>query len=106
MKIFQPMLFVGLGGTGGLVGAELERRLRAELCGWLPPVNGEPEVTPLHNGAGQLPTVGRAALFATLRYGLAPVLEPLLQAIDAIAKSAGDLSELGGGRVSGCDVFV
>ncbi|MFF0780399.1 tubulin-like doman-containing protein [Streptomyces sp. NPDC003720] len=189
MKIFQPMLFVGLGGTGGLVGAELERRLRTELCGpdgmalsrlgghapyqlpdclqfvyadysetdlqrlpqfnvdpslraaysrtsrathnllpnfdsspevtkmlraslreevagWLPPIIGEPEVTPLHNGAGQLPTVGRAALFATLRHGLAPVLEPLLQAIDAIAKSAGELSELGGGKVTGCDVFV
>ncbi|MER6431700.1 tubulin-like doman-containing protein [Streptomyces sp900105245] len=186
MKIFQPMLFVGLGGTGGLIGAELERRLRAELCGpdgmalhrqsghapfqlpdclqfvyadysesdlqrlpqfnvdpslraayartsrathnllpnfdsspevtkmlraslreevagWLPPVIGEPELTPLHNGAGQLPTVGRAALFATLRHGLGPVLEPLLQAIDAIAKSAG---ELGGGKVNGCDVFV
>ncbi|MFF1487016.1 tubulin-like doman-containing protein [Streptomyces sp. NPDC058319] len=189
MKIFQPMLFVGLGGTGGLVGAELERRLRVELCGpdgmalsrlsghapfqlpdclqfvyadysesdlqrlpqfnvdpslraaysrtsrathnllpnfdsspevtkmlraslreevagWLPPIIGEPEVTPLHNGAGQLPTVGRAALFATLRHSLAPVLEPLLQAIDAMAKAAGDLSELGGGKVNGCDVFV
>ncbi|MVO84936.1 hypothetical protein GPA10_09185 [Streptomyces sp. p1417] len=190
MKIFQPMLFVGLGGTGGLVGAELERRLRAELCGpdgmalsrqsgshapfqlpdclqfvysdysegdlrrlpqfnvdtslraayartsrathnllpnfdsspevtkmlrasmrgevadWLPPITGEPEVTPLHNGAGQLPTVGRAALFATLRHGLSPVLEPLLQAIDAMAKSVGELSELGGGKVNGCDVFV
>ena len=33
MKIYQPMLFVGLGGTGCLIGAELERRLRAELCG-------------------------------------------------------------------------
>ncbi|MFD8543760.1 tubulin-like doman-containing protein [Streptomyces sp. NPDC059649] len=189
MKIFQPMLFVGLGGTGGLVGAELERRLRAELCGpdgvalshlsghapyqlpdclqfvyadysetdlqrlpqfnvdpslraayartsrathnllpnfdsspevtkmlraslreevadWLPPRIDEPKVTPLHNGAGQLPTVGRAALFATLRHSLAPVLEPLLQAIDAIAKSAGELAELGGGKVNGCDVFV
>ena len=189
MKIFQPMLFVGLGGTGGLVGAELERRLRAELCGpdgmalsrlsghapfqlpdclqfvyadysesdlqrlpqfnvdpsvraayartsrathdllpnfdaspevtkmlravlrdevgdWLPPRNDEPKVTPLHTGAGQLPTVGRAALFATLRHGLAPVLEPLHQAIDAIAKAGGELSELGGGRVNGCDVFV
>ncbi len=183
------MLFVGLGGTGGLVGAELERKLRAELCGpdgvalshlsghapyqlpdclqfvyadysesdlqrlpqfnvdpslraayartsrathnllpnfdsspevtkmlraslrdevadWLPPRIDEPKVTPLHNGAGQLPTVGRAALFATLRHSLAPVLEPLLQAIDAIAKSAGELSELGGGKVNGCDVFV
>ncbi|MFF0738489.1 tubulin-like doman-containing protein [Streptomyces chartreusis] len=189
MKIFQPMMFVGLGGTGGLVGAELERRLRAELCGpdgmalhrqsghapfqlpdclqfvyadysesdlqrlpqfnvdpslraayartsrathnllpnfdaspevtkmlravlrdevadWLPPRMDEPKVTPLHAGAGQLPTVGRAALFATLRHGLGPVLEPLLQAIDAIAKSAGELSELGGGKVNGCDVFV
>ncbi|MEV4973362.1 tubulin-like doman-containing protein [Streptomyces scopuliridis] len=189
MKIFQPMLFVGLGGTGGLVGAELERKLRAELCGpdgvalshlsghapyqlpdclqfvyadysesdlqrlpqfnvdpslraayartsrathnllpnfdsspevtkmlraslrdevadWLPPRIDEPKVTPLHNGAGQLPTVGRAALFATLRHSLAPVLEPLLQAIDAIARSAGELSELGGGKVNGCDVFV
>ncbi|NUT27371.1 MAG: hypothetical protein HOV84_15865 [Streptomyces sp.] len=189
MKIFQPMLFVGLGGTGGLVGAELERRLRAELCGpdgmalsrqnghapfqlpdclqfvyadysesdlqrlpqfnvdpslraaysrtsrathnllpnfdaspevtkmlravlrdevadWLPPRMDEPKVTPLHAGAGQLPTVGRAALFATLRHGLNPVLEPLLQAIDAIAKAGGELSELGGGKVNGCDVFV
>ncbi|MFE5920235.1 tubulin-like doman-containing protein [Streptomyces sp. NPDC056468] len=189
MKIFQPMLFVGLGGTGGLVGAELERRLRAELCGpdgmalsrqnghapfqlpdclqfvyadysesdlhrlpqfnvdpslraayartsrathnllpnfdaspevtkmlravlrdevtdWLPPRIDEPKVTPLHSGAGQLPTVGRAALFATLRHSLAPVLEPLLQAIDSMARAAGELSELGGGKVNGCDVFV
>ncbi|WP_105971696.1 tubulin-like doman-containing protein [Streptomyces geranii] len=189
MKIFQPMLFVGLGGTGGLVGAELERRLRAELCGpdgsalsrqngttapyqlpdslqfvyadysesdlmrlpqfnvdpslraaysrtsrathdllpdfdsspeitkmlraslrgevadWLPPRTDEPRVTPLHNGAGQLPTIGRAALFATLRHGLAPVLTPLLQAIDAMARAGGE-REPGGGNVTGCDVFV
>ncbi len=189
MKIFQPMLFVGLGGTGGLVGSELERRLRSELCGpdgtalthitgptphqlpdclqfvyadfsesdlnrlpqftvdaalraaygrtsrathnllpnfdsspevtqmlratmreevgsWLPPRAGEPKVTPLRNGAGQLPTVGRAGLFATLRYGLEPVLDPLTHAIDAIARSGGELSQLGGGPMSGCDVFV
>ncbi|MFE0462037.1 tubulin-like doman-containing protein [Kitasatospora sp. NPDC058965] len=189
MKIFQPMLFVGLGGTGGLVGAELERRLRAELCGpdgtamsdlgillpyqlpdclqfvyadfsesdlarlpqfnadpalraaytrtsrathdllpnfdsspevtqmlrarmreevgpWLPPRDGEPRVTPLRHGAGQLPTVGRAGLFGTLRNGLDPVLEPLMQAIDAIARSAGVLSQIGGGPLSGVDVFV
>lgn len=30
---YQPMLFVGLGGTGCRVGAELERRMRAELRG-------------------------------------------------------------------------
>ncbi|MFE3722291.1 tubulin-like doman-containing protein [Streptomyces cyaneofuscatus] len=189
MKTYQPTLFVGLGGTGGLVGAELERRLRVDLCGpdgtalqhigglapyqlpdhlqfvyadfsesdlrrlpqfnvdpslraayartsrathnllpnfdsspevtqmlraslrdevagWLPPQDSEPRVTPLRNGAGQLPTVGRAALFATLRHSLQPVLEPLLQAIDAIAKSGGSVSGAGGGRVTGCDVFV
>jgi Tubulin like len=190
MKIFQPMLFVGLGGTGGLVGTELERRLRAELCGpdgtalvsggrrlphqlpecvqfvyadyseaelkrlphmsvdpalkpayartaqathdllpadyesspevtqmlravlreevarWLPPREGEPKVTPLRSGAGQLPTVGRAALFATLRNGPAPVMEPLRRAIDALGRSGGELEELGGGPLSGCDVFV
>ncbi len=186
----QPMLFVGLGGTGGLVGAELETRLRANLCGpdgaslqgrlsgytpyqlpdclqfvyadyseaelqrlpqftvdpslraaysrtsrvtqdllsdfdssseisrklrallrdevveWLPPRGGEPRVSPLRHGAGQLPTVGRAALFAALTDGLAPVLTPLLQAIDAIARSGAELAELGGGPINGCDVFV
>ncbi|WP_416873271.1 tubulin-like doman-containing protein [Kitasatospora sp. SC0581] len=189
MKIFQPMLFVGLGGTGGLVGAELERRLRAELCGpdgtalthiggmaphqlpdclqfvyadfseadlahlplatadpalraaysrtsratpnllpnydsspditkmlraslsdetasWLPPRANEPRVVPLKNGAGQLPTVGRAGLFGTLRDGLDPVLAPLTDAIDVLARAGGVLSQLGGGQVTGCDVFV
>lgn len=33
MEIYKPLLFVGLGGTGGKVGAELERRLRRALCG-------------------------------------------------------------------------
>src|SRR6188472_3862684 len=33
MRIYQPMMFVGLGGTGCKVGAELEKRLREELCG-------------------------------------------------------------------------
>jgi hypothetical protein len=33
MRIYQPMLFVGLGGTGCKVGAELEKSLREELCG-------------------------------------------------------------------------
>lgn len=33
MRIFDPMMFVGLGGTGCRVGVELERWLRDELCG-------------------------------------------------------------------------
>ncbi|WP_433170012.1 hypothetical protein [Actinoallomurus sp. CA-150999] len=32
-KLHQPALFVGLGGTGCGAGAELERRLREQLCG-------------------------------------------------------------------------
>ncbi|HEY9375455.1 tubulin-like doman-containing protein [Streptomyces sp.] len=190
MKIYQPMLFVGLGGTGGRIGSELERGLRRELCGpdgtalvdggrrlpfqlpeclqfvyadfseaellrqpqfrakgaegaayartsrmvrdllptdydsspevtrmlrvalheetrgWLPPQARQPRVAPLHNGAGQLPTVGRAALFATMRAGLEPVLRQLREAIGAIGNSAGDLQRVGGGRIRGCDVFV
>jgi hypothetical protein len=188
MKIYQPMMFVGLGGTGCQVGTELERRLREELCGpdgtaltelnkarfqlpdclqfvyadysetelhqlphlsappplraaygrtsraahdllpdfqsspqmtqrlrmamhdevatWLPSDQREPRVVPLSNGAGQFPTVGRAALFATLQRSLEPVLGPLQDAIDAIAKSGADLRRLGGRPIRGCDVFV
>lgn len=189
MKIYQPMLFVGLGGTGCRIGAALENRLRTELCGpdgtaligndkrapyqlpdclqfvyadfnegdlarlphlrasgprqaayartarathdllprqrsspevtrmlrvalheevasWLPPETGEPKVAPLRDGAGQLPTVGRAALFATLRNSLQPVLAPIREAVDAIARSGGDLLELGGNGIRGCDVYV
>ncbi|TCO52949.1 tubulin-like doman-containing protein [Actinocrispum wychmicini] len=194
MQIYQPMLFVGLGGTGCRVGAELERRLREELCGpdgtalqavmqgknflpyqlpsclqfvyadmsedelgnlerrivpdasnlaaaertmhmvrdlvpqydtypevarslrlsaapyvdgWLPPPVGEPRIGPLSRGAGQLPTIGRAALFETFRAGLAPAQGPLLRAIGNINNSLGELAVLGGGnRQMACDVFV
>lgn len=190
MKVFQPMLFVGLGGTGGQVGSELERRLRAELCGpdgtalsrigvqlpyqlpeclqfvyadfsqaeldllplnsvsdpalrtayrktarvthdllppddsssevnrvlrakyrretesWLPPERNEPRVVPLSKGAGQLPTIGRAALFGTLQHSLMAVMGPLTEAINAIARSGPALAQLGGNQITGCDVFV
>jgi hypothetical protein len=33
MNLYQPVLFVGLGGTGCDIGAELEIRLREEICG-------------------------------------------------------------------------
>jgi len=33
MRLYQPVLFVGLGGTGCDIGAELERRMREEICG-------------------------------------------------------------------------
>ncbi|MER5473069.1 tubulin-like doman-containing protein [Streptomyces sp. NPDC002685] len=188
-KVFQPMLFVGLGGVGCQIGAELEAGFRRALCGpdgralgghpgmvphqlpnvlqfvyadfsqselaglphlsvenslrpayagtarathdllpepdsspeitrllrltmrdevqdWLPPNVNEPRVTPLRFGAGQLPTVGRAALFGTLRHGLDPVMGPLLEAVDSIGRSVAEIRDLGGGRNFGCDVFV
>ncbi|HEV8559479.1 MAG TPA: tubulin-like doman-containing protein [Actinophytocola sp.] len=194
MQIYQPMLFVGLGGTGCRIGAELERRLREELCGpdgtalreripgneqllpyqlpsclqfvyadlaedefshienravpdrshlpaaertytmvrelvppydtypevarslrlsapaaiedWLPPPESEPRVGPLAKGAGQLPTVGRAALFETFRTGLAPARTSLYKAIGAISNSGEHLSRLGGKLRDSVDVFV
>ncbi len=193
MKIYHPMMFVGLGGTGCLIGTELERRLRDDLCGpegtdlfgrvpgktympfqlpsclqfvyadlneseltklrrrivpseahqnaagptlhlahdlvprydtypevalslrtnapeeirdWLPGPVGEPRVAPLVRGAGQLPTVGRAALFETFRGGLAPARAPLVDAVGAISNSGGELNALGGGLGKVCTVFV
>ncbi|MEV2277069.1 tubulin-like doman-containing protein [Nocardiopsis sp. NPDC049922] len=193
MKLYQPMLYVGLGGTGCLIGAELERRLRDELCGpdgtefqqrrpggnllpyqlpscvqfvyadvnhseldripekvvpgsqhlqaveatahyvhdlvpsahtypevarslrlsagetvapWLPPADGEPRVAPLSKGAGQFPTVGRAALFETFRGGTRHAVAAIGEAINRLATSAGDLNVLGGGLPRSCDVFV
>ncbi len=189
MKIFQPMLFVGLGGTGGLVGAELERKLRAELCGpdgvalgrlsghapyqlpdclqfvyadysesdlqrlpqfnvdpslraaysrtsrathnllpnfdaspeltkmlraslrdevadWLPPRIDEPKVTPLHNGAGQLPTVGRAALFATLRHSLARSSSRCSRRSTRSPSRPVNWPSSAAARSTACDVFV
>ncbi|ATW52956.1 hypothetical protein CGZ69_30855 [Streptomyces peucetius subsp. caesius ATCC 27952] len=186
--VHQPMLFVGLGGTGLSIGADLERALRSGLCGpdgtrlvaggrrlpfqlpeflqflyadmsesqlrllgdgvqethapaharnsrvldalpppydsspevtrmlrlaqsretrgWLPPREGEPRVAPLRFGSGQLPTVGRASLFAAMRGGPDSALGQLRQAIAALANSAADLREVGGRPIRGCDVFV
>ncbi|MEV0566320.1 tubulin-like doman-containing protein [Dactylosporangium sp. NPDC050588] len=175
-------MFVGLGGTGCRVGAELERRLREELCGadgmrlrgpeynlqhlqpyelphclqfiyadlsqeelsqlrrrsvpnesyadvasktasyaydllppfesypqvarnlriqapdfvesWLPGPEREPMVVPLGLGAGQLPTVGRAAIFETVSQNIDAVRHPITQAIGAINTSAADLRVL------------
>ncbi|GAB3260964.1 tubulin-like doman-containing protein [Kineosporia babensis] len=193
MSLYQPVLFVGLGGTGGHVGVELERRLREEICGpdgaafaeqwkqssllpyqlpscvqfvyadvnqgdldqlplrsglgpehlpavhrtahfvrnlvptvetyprvasnlrlssgatvnsWLPPEPGEPKVSPLKRGAGQLPTVGRAALFETFQDGVGPAIGDLSRAIGNLSNSIEDLDHLGGRWNGTVDVFV
>ncbi len=195
MKIYQRFLYVGLGGTGLKIGAQLEQRLRLELCGadglalasnpafggslspfelpkfvqfiyadfdererrsvesaserftrsaaarntatfisnltphqnsyakvaeslrtecyplvreWLPPEDNEPKVAPLRDGAGQYPTVGRAAFFETIRaQGLVSIEDPLEKAIARLANAGGELDGfLGKQARRGCDVFV
>ncbi|MDQ3150991.1 MAG: tubulin-like doman-containing protein [Actinomycetota bacterium] len=196
MKIHQPMLFLGLGGTGCRVGRELERVLREALCGpdgtelvgrmrghdylpyqlppclqfvyadlsvnelskvlpnvvpsadhhaaaqhtthlianlvppnhhnsaqltqamritmddgllsWLPGPETDPRVAPLTAGAGQLPTVGRAVLFETMRQGRGPnaVLHGVTAAMQQINASGAALHELGGRLDNTLDVFV
>jgi len=196
MKIHQPMLFLGLGGTGCRVGRELERVLREALCGpdgtelvvrmrghdylpyqlppclqfvyadlsinelskvlpnvvpsadhhaaaqhtthlianlvppnhhggaqltqamriamddeligWLPGPETDPRVAPLTAGAGQLPTVGRAVLFETMRQGHGPnaVLHGVTTAMQQINAAGAALHELGGKLDNTLDVFV
>src|SRR5258708_33761881 len=184
-KLSQPVMFVGLGGTGCAIGAELERRMRDEICGpdgldlrklrnredmlpfqlpaciqfvyadlnaaeldrlpsrvvsgpehepavrrtagyvrdlvprvngypdlalnlrmkvpveaesWLPPRSPEePRTNPLQRGAGQLPTIGRAALFGTFsESSILPAVKDLRAAVDRLATSGQDLYVLGG----------
>ena len=194
MKLYQPVLFVGLGGTGCDIGAELERRLREEICGpdghdfrknlgkdsmlpyqlpsclqfvyadmnqaeldrlprrvvpgpeyihasaltahyvtglvpdvvsypalalrlrlqaeqviegWLPPATpDEPKVNPLHRGAGQFPTIGRASLFGTFVEGIAPAVQDIRRAVGKLATSGEDLRTMGGQPAQSVDVFV
>jgi len=194
MRIDQPMLFVGLGGTGCKVGAELEKRLREELCGpdgtrllagmqdsnmlpyelpsclqfvyadlsanelqrvrrevvpgrehdqaaqktmhlitdlvparlgnsadvaqslrinsdedtirWMPSKESDPRVGPLVRGAGQLPTVGRAVLFETIRRNPDTALLGIKEAIAAINESGGDLFVLSGKRTQRVDPVI
>lgn len=75
---------------------------------WLPPADGEPNIAPLARGAGQLPTIARAALFETMATtgGVEVVQRPIRQAIHALGSSGDELSALGGAGVNACDVFV
>ncbi|MEU8354567.1 tubulin-like doman-containing protein [Nonomuraea sp. NPDC048882] len=89
---------------------EVARSLRATLGDhvkdWLPPREQEPLVAPLMRGAGQLPTVARAALFERMRHGVGPVIQGVEDAIGAISNSGGELAALGGRLRRRCDVFV
>ncbi len=63
-------------------------------------------VNPLHRGAGQFPTIGRAALFGTFIEGIAPAVRDIREAVGKLANSGEDLQALGGRPPKGVDVFV
>ncbi len=57
------------GATSYRVGAEMlraDKNTSSMTKGWLPEKENEPQVAPLSDGAGQYPTVGRAALVLSL----------------------------------------
>ncbi|MGO1051320.1 tubulin-like doman-containing protein [Crossiella sp. CA198] len=92
--------------------AQVQRSLRIstepEVIHWLPSPESDPRVAPLDAGAGQLPTVARAALFETMRQGGGPntVLHGVTTALQRIGASGPVLRELGGTLDNTLDVFV
>lgn len=87
--VFRPLLFVGLGGTGCRIGAELEQNLRAQLCG--PDGTRLQELLPQHNLLpGQLPAFLQfvyadldETAFMAMRERIAPDRTPLSTAANA-----------------------
>ncbi len=94
------------------VAQSLRNVAHREVHDWLPPAIGEPNIAPLSRGAGQLPTIARACLFATMAGtgGIRDAQRPIKEAINALSGSGPALAALrggsGGGAVTACDVFV
>ena len=87
-----------------------ELRLRApETTRWVPPSSGEPSTQPLSGGAGQFPTVGRAALFQSIRaqgYKTA-IGDDIDKALNSLDKSLGELGAFtGNNSVSDVAIYV
>jgi hypothetical protein len=76
---------------------------------WIPPSAGEPNIKPLNGGAGQYPTVGRAAFFESVKsqtYSRA-IGADLSRVINQLDKSMGELSAYTGQNcVSDVAVYV
>lgn len=58
---------------------------------WLPEKDNEPQVAPLADGAGQFPTVGRAALFLALKRSGIEIQREIDQAINRLVLAGGML---------------
>jgi hypothetical protein len=90
-----------------LVAQYLHTRAEEQVRYFLPPAIGEPQVAPLSRGAGQLPTIARACLFAKIRQaGIDAVQGPINEAITKLRDCAVDLDSLGGVNARSCDVFI
>ena len=76
---------------------------------WIPPAAGEPNIKPLNGGAGQFPTVGRAAFFESIKsqtYKKAIGVD-ISRVINLLDESIGELSEYTGQNcVSDVAVYV
>jgi len=195
LNINQRFVYVGIGGTGLLIGRELERSMRREICGpdgrtlkdngglfaelepfelpsffqtlyvdydqsavkaqqqmlspssavvdatatfvtslnpsvpsysdaakhlrnkqpdiirpWLPGSSGEPAIAPLSMGAGQFPTVGRAAFFNVLEdHGTTALFNEIDRPLKRIAASMGELQAKvtgGGSAITDVTIYV
>ena len=86
--------------------AQYLRSAHPEHTAWLPPAEGEPAVAPLQAGAGQYPTVGRAALFHVLgTSGPNALFSQIDQPLARLARSMPDL-DAAAGRVAIQDVTI
>ncbi len=96
--------FVKALSTAGHSSSEVTNLLRGSTAAqevtasWLPPKmsewGNEPTFAPLSTGAGQYPTIGRAALFAYMeRFGAESLLRDLRRPFTRIVSSIGQLEE-------------
>ena len=107
--------FVKALGSAGHSSADVTNLLRGSKTAkdatdpWLPPKNSEwgnePTFAPLSTGAGQYPTIGRAAMFAFMeRYGAEALLRDFRRPIERIVGSIGQLEEYAGATATSRNV--
>ena len=107
--------FVKALGSAGHSSADVTNLLRGSTTAkdatdaWLPPKlsewGNEPTFAPLSTGAGQYPTIGRAAMFAFMeRYGAEALLRDFRRPIERIVGSIGQLEEYTGAAATSRNV--
>ena len=114
---FKTATFVKSLASAGHSSADVTNLLRGSKTAqevtdhWLPPKRSEwgsePTFAPLSTGAGQYPTIGRAALFAFMeRFGAEALLRDLRRPIERIVGSIGQLEEYTGATAASRNVVI